>query len=198
MYKLHGQVKSRALRPLWLLEELEVPFTWVPTLPRSPDAYALSPLGKIPVMEIEGEGPLFDSVAMMTYLADRHGRFTYPAGTYARARQDALTNNIQESFDAILWAYAKHSFVLPEVQRVPEVKESLKWQFARYAETMADLIGDGPHVMDDAPLVPDFLLAHCCGWAAGLKMDLPDALRAHMNAMRARPAFRRALAYGGA
>ena len=195
MYKLHGQVKSRALRPLWLLEELEVPFTWVPTLPRSPDAYALSPLGKIPVMEIEGEGPLFDSVAMMTYLADRHGRFTYPAGTYARARQDALTNTVQESFDAILWAYAKHSFVLPEVQRVPEVKESLKWQFARHAEAMAELIGEGPCVMGEDVLIPDILLAHCTGWAAGLKMELPATIRTHMTRMRARPAFRRALEY---
>ena len=195
MLKLYGQVKSRAMRPLWLLEELGVEFEFVPVMPRSPEAFAVSPHGKIPVMETE-EGPLFDSVAMMTMLADRAGRFTHPAGSYLRARQDALTNTINETFDAVLWSYAKHSFVLPEDQRVPAVKDSLRWQFGRHAEVMEKILGDGPFLMGEAPVIPDFLLAHCCGWAAGLKFDLPEGLRDHMNRMRARPAFRRALDHG--
>ena len=197
MYTLYGQVKSRALRPLWLLEELGEPFAFVQAMPRSPEARAISPHGKIPVMQTP-EGPLFDSVAMMTLLADRAGRFTHPAGSYDRGRQDALTNTINETFDAVLWSYAKHSFVLPEEQRVPEVKPSLRWQFDQYAAVMSEILADSPCLMGEEPVVPDFLLAHCCGWAAGLKFDLPDPLRAHMNAMRARPAFRRALAHGDA
>ncbi|MGB3406486.1 MAG: glutathione S-transferase family protein [Jannaschia sp.] len=195
MYKLHGQIKSRALRTLWLLEELEEPFAFIPTAPRSSEALALSPLGKIPVL-VTDDGPVFDSVAQMTMLADRAGRFTHAPGTYDRARQDALTNTINETFDAVLWGYAKHSFVLPDTHRVEAVKPSLRWQFSRYAEVMSDLLGKGPCLMGDDPLIPDFLLAHCCAWAAGLKFDLNDALRAHMTLMRARPAFRRALAHG--
>ncbi len=196
MYRLHGQIKSRAMRPLWLLEELGVDFAFVPTAPRSPEAFALSPLGKIPVLEVEGKGPVFDSVAMMTFLADRHEAFTHPAGSFRRAQQDALTNTINETFDAVLWAYAKHSFVLPEERRVPEVKASLRWQFGEYATVMADLLGDGPFLLGDGPVIPDILLAHCCGWASGLGLDLPDVLRSHMDRMRARPAFERALARG--
>ena len=194
MLKLYGAVKSRAMRPLWLLEELGEAFEWVPAAPRSETVLAVSPLGKVPVL-VTDEGPIFDSVAQMTWLADRAGRFTHPAGSYARARQDGLTNTINETFDAVLWGYAKHSFVLPEAHRVPAVKDSLRWQFGRYAEVMAELI-EGPCVLGAEPLIPDFLLAHCCGWAAGLGFDLPDGLRAHMTAMRARPAFRRALAHG--
>ncbi|CTQ32544.1 glutathione S-transferase family protein [Jannaschia rubra] len=197
MYRLHGQIKSRALRPLWLLEELGLDYDFVPTAPRSAEAHAVSPLGKIPVLETP-EGAIFDSVAMMTFLADRHGGFTHPAGSHARARQDALTNTLNETFDAVLWSYAKHSFVLPEEHRVPAVKDSLRWQFAQYAAVMDDLLGDGPFLMGDDPLIPDILLAHCCGWAAGLSFDLPDGLRAHMTLMRARPAFRRALDRGRA
>ncbi|MEM7642827.1 MAG: glutathione S-transferase family protein [Pseudomonadota bacterium] len=195
MYRLHGQIKSRAMRPLWLLEELGAPFEFHAVSPRSPEAFALSPLGKIPILETE-DGPLFDSVAMMTFLADRHGAFTHAPGTYARARQDGLTNTILETFDAVLWSYAKHSFILPEEQRVAAVKPSLKWQFTRYAEIMSDLLADRPYLMGDEPTIPDILLTHCCGWAAGLKFDLPEGLRAHMTTMRARPAFRRALAHG--
>ena len=195
MYRLYGQVKTRTLRPLWLLEELGVDFDFVPTVPRSPEAYAVSPLGKIPVLETP-EGTVIDSVAIMTWLADRHHAFTHEAGSFRRAQQDALTNTINETLDAVLWAYAKHSFVLPEAQRVPEVKESLRWQFAQNAGVMAELLGDRVFLMGEEPVVPDILLAHCCGWAASLGLDLPDGLRRHMTAMRARPAFRRALARG--
>ena len=195
MYTLHGQIKSRAMRPLWLLEELGVAFRFVETKPRSPEALALSPLGKIPVLETQ-EGTIFDSVAMMTYLADKHDALTHPAGSFARARQDALTNTINETFDAVLWAYAKHSFVLPEAHRVPDVKASLRWQFGEYASAMEGLLGDGPCLMGTEPMIPDLLLTHCCGWASGLGLDLPEGLRRHMVAMRARPAFRRAVAHG--
>jgi glutathione S-transferase len=194
LYRLHGQTKSRALRPLWLLEELDVPFTFHPVAPRSPEAFALSPLGRIPIMETE-DGPVTDSVAMMTFLSDRHGGFTEAAGTTARARQDALTQLILETFDAVLWAYAKHSFTLPEARRTPEVKPSLRWQFSQYAGSMADLLGERRYLMGEEMRVPDILLAHCCGWAAGLTFDLPESLRAHMTHMRARPAFRRAIAH---
>jgi glutathione S-transferase len=193
MLTLYGRVKSRAMRTLWLLEELGEAYDWVPTDPRSDGALAVSPLGKVPVLVCD-EGPILDSVAQMTWLADRAGRFTHPAGSYARARQDGLTNTINETLDAVLWSYAKHSFVLPEERRVPEVKDSLRWQFERHAEAMAALMGAGPCLMGEEPVLPDFLLAHCCGWAAGLEFDLPEALRGHMTRMRARPAFRRAAA----
>ncbi len=193
MYELYGTVKSRALRPLWLLEELGVDYVLVPTAPRSPEALALSPSGKIPMLRTP-EGMIADSVAMMTFLADRHGAFTHPAGSYARAGQDAATHAILETFDAILWAMAKHAFVLPEADRVPEVKPSLARQFARHAEAMAETLGEADHLAGDAPTIPDILLAHCCGWAKSLDLPLPDPLRRHMTAMRARPAFRRAIA----
>jgi glutathione S-transferase len=195
VYTLYGQVKSRAMRPLWLLEELEVPFEFEPVLPRSPEARALSPAGRIPILRADG-AILTDSVAMMTFLADRHGAFTEAPGTVARAQQDAATNTLLETFDAVLWAYAKHSFTLPEAQRVPEVKPSLRWQFARQADAMAERLGDGPFLLGAEMRLPDILLAHCCGWAAGLTFDLPSRLRAHMTRMRARPAFRRAIAHG--
>lgn len=195
MYKLHGLPQTRTMRPLWLLEELALPYTLIPAAPRSREAFAVSPLGKVPVLETE-EGPILDSVAQMTYLADRHGGFTHPAGTYLRARQDALTNTILETLDAILWANAKHILVLPEDRRVAAVFPSLKWQFARNGAAMAKMSGPGPYLMGDTPVLPDILLAHCCEWASRREFEVNDTLREHMNAMRARPAYGRAMAHG--
>ena len=195
MYDLYGQPKTRTMRTLWLLEELGVPYTLYPVAPRSPEAMAVSPGGKVPLL-MTTDGPIPDSVAQMSYLADTHGAFTHAAGTYDRGRQDSLTHLVNETMDAVLWAYAKHSFVLPEEHRVAAVKPSLTWEFAQAADAMVDRLGEGPFLMGVAPVVPDFLLAHCCTWAASLDFDLPDTLRQHMSAMRARPAYRRASGRG--
>ena len=193
-YRLYGSVKSRTMRPLWLLEELGVPFEWVEAGPHSEAVRAVSPAGKIPVLTADGV-VLRDSVAIMTFLADRHGAFTHPAGTIARAAQDAATQTILETLDAVLWAYAKHSFVLPEDRRVPAVKDSLRWQLDRNAAAIESVLGDDAFLLgglDGGPTVADILLAHCCAWARGVGVDLPPGLSAHMTRMRARPAFRRA------
>ena len=97
-YTVYGTVKSRAARVVWLLEELGVPFDQVGAPPRSDDVVALNPSGKVPVLVADGV-PISDSTAILTFLADRHGAFTYPAGTLDRARQDSLTQFLLDEFD---------------------------------------------------------------------------------------------------
>jgi len=193
MYKLVGNRATRAFRPLWMLEELGVRYEHVPAAPRSEEVRALSPSGKVPVL-VDGEDVISDSTAILTYLADRHGAFTRPAGTVARARQDAWTFRVLDEVDALLWTAARHSFILPEDQRVPAVKESLKIEFAQNLERIAvDLSSDC--LAGDDLTVPDFLLAHCLGWArnAGFP-DAPEVLVEYLRRLRTRPAFERAAA----
>lgn len=194
MYKVIGGVKSRTLRVLWMLEELGEAYDHIDAAPRSEEALAHHPQGKIPALVVDGT-TLTDSVAIMTYLADKHGKFTYEAGSLERAKQDALTQFIAEEFDNILWTAARHSFVLPEDKRVPEVKESLRWEFERSQTSLVDRMDEnGPFLMGDMMTLPDLLLAHCAGWAIGAKFPITQArVKTHMEMMRARPAFKRAL-----
>ncbi|WP_416883430.1 glutathione S-transferase family protein [Marivita sp.] len=193
MYKLVGNRATRAFRPLWLLEELGVPYEHVPAAPRSEEVRAVSPLGKVPVL-VDGDHVIGDSMAILTYLADKHGAFTHPAGSVARAQQDAWTFRVLDEVDSLLWTAARHSFVVPEEERVPEIKDSLKAEFGRNIVRIAeDLSGD--YLAGDAPTVPDFLLAHCLGWARNAKFpDAPDVLVDYLRRLRTRPAFERAAA----
>ena len=197
MYTVIGTARSRAMRVLWMLEELEQPYEHVPAAPRSPEALAASPTGKVPALRDGGE-VLTDSVAIMTFLADRHGALTHPAGTHARARQDAATHLVLDEFDAVLWAAARHSFVLPEERRVPAVKETLRWEIARAGERLERMLGDAPFLAGDTITVPDILAVHCLGWASAAKMDPGSARLAEWAAgLRERPAFGRASARAG-
>jgi glutathione S-transferase len=193
-YTVIGNVKSRALRVLWTLEELGLDYEHIDAGPRSDEVTRISPAGKVPVLVADGV-PITDSVAIMTFLADRHGALTFPAGTIDRARQDSLTQMILDEIDAVLWTAARHSFVLPEALRVEGIKDSLKWEFAK-SETalVARMAEDGPFLMGETMTIADILLAHCGGWAIAAKFPISEPrLREHIAMMRDRPAFHRAL-----
>ena len=187
-----GSVRSRTFRVLWALEELEIPYTHVPAAPRSDEALKLVPSGKVPVY-VEDDGTVItESVAIMTYLADRHGCLTHPAGSPQRAQQDSLTHMILDELDSTLWTASKHSFVLPEERRVKAVKETLRWEFAQGLDRLAQRLGH-PFVMGEVMTIPDILLAHCFGWAIVAKFPVEQpVVRDHFERMRARPAYRRA------
>lgn len=194
MYTVIGTVRSRAARVLWMLEELGVGFEHVPAAPRSAGVVEFNPAGKVPVLIVENT-PITDSTAILTYLADRHGRFTHPAGTLDRARQDSLTQFLLDEFDAALWMAARHSFILPEEMRHSAIKDTLKWEFERSQKTLATRMAEGEFVMGEAMTVPDFILAHCLDWALTARFPIVvSRFGDYLQAMRARPAYRRAMA----
>lgn len=193
MYKVIGPTRSRTFRVMWMLEELGQAYEHLPHAPRSPEAQAFNPLGKVPAL-VDGEAVLTDSVAIMTYLADKHGALTAPAGTVARARQDAMTFWLIDEMDALLWTAAKHSFALPEAQRLPGIKESLMVEFSAAAEILTERLS-GPFLMGEEISLPDLLAVHCLNWSVGAAFArLPDDLHAYAKRLRERPAFQAAFA----
>lgn len=193
MYQVIGGVKSRAFRVIWMLEELEEPFSVEDVKPHSDLARSANATGKIPALKVDSTC-LTDSSAIMTYLADRHQALTYPAGTLERAHQDAMLHRILDELDAVLWTAARHSFVLPEDERVPDVKDSLKQEFLRNTDHLAEAL-QGPFVMGEKMTIADIVLTHCLNWAHVARFPAPDQrLSAYAKTMRSRPAFQRALA----
>jgi|SRR5215217_1825219 len=74
--KLYFAPRTRATRPRWLLEELEIPYELVKLdlskQENRTSAYlALHPFGEVPVL-VDGEVTLFESSAICLYLADRY------------------------------------------------------------------------------------------------------------------------------
>ncbi|MCG7625524.1 glutathione S-transferase family protein [Epibacterium sp. Ofav1-8] len=193
MYKVIGKPMTRTFRVLWALEELEQPYELEDAAPQSAEIRAYNPSGKVPALVVDGT-TVTDSVAIITYLADKHGALTAPAGTLARARQDAITNMLNDEMDALLWMAARHSFALPEEQRVPAIKDSLRWEFARSVSRVEARLTD-EFIAGDSFSIADILLTHCLNWARGAKFEVEsDALLAYGKRMRARPAFQRVAA----
>ena len=75
MITLHHCPQTRSMRTLWLLHELELPFQlrsypFDKTL-RGPEFLTLSPAGRVPALEIEGER-MFETGAITQYLCERY------------------------------------------------------------------------------------------------------------------------------
>jgi glutathione S-transferase len=74
MITLHHCPQTRSMRTLWLLNELDLPFR-VSSYPfdrslRTPEFLTLSPAGRVPALEIEGER-MFETAAITEYLCER-------------------------------------------------------------------------------------------------------------------------------
>lgn len=88
---VHHLKRSRSHRVLWMLEELETPYTLEsydrnPKTQRAPDALRrIHPLGRAPVVELDGT-VLAESGAILDTLAERFGPALAPRGDSEEAR----------------------------------------------------------------------------------------------------------------
>jgi glutathione S-transferase len=190
MYKIVGFPRTRAMRVIWLLEELGEAYEIEPAMPQSETARALNPSGKVPIL-VDGDAAITESVAICTYLADKHGKFTFPAGTLERARQDSYTQLCVDVLEGALWTTSKNSYVFPEELRVPQIIDQCRMEFERGLETLAQRMGEGPYVMGDTFTIADIIIGHCSGWAVTLRFPLPKEgpVYEYFKRLRQRPGF---------
>ena len=109
MIVLHHCVSARSLRPLWMLEELGLPYA-LRMLPFPPRALARdylqeNPLGTVPLL-VDGGLAVWDSLAIAEYVAEyaaRHlpGKAVWPQDTAARARARSVCAEFHSGFGAL-------------------------------------------------------------------------------------------------
>ncbi|MDA9313801.1 glutathione S-transferase family protein [Amylibacter sp.] len=189
MYKVIGNTNTRAMRVLWAMQEIGLNYDHLRVNARSPEALKANFSGKVPSLDVDGI-IINDSTAIITYLADKYNKLTFLPGTIERAQQDSFTQFILDELDAVLWTAARHSFVLPKELRVSEVKDTLRWEFAKSIKTLELRMGDGPNLMGEKFTIPDIILTHIGGWARVAKFDIPDGkLREYFRRQIKRPAY---------
>lgn len=192
MYTVIGSAKNRTLRVIWALEELGLEYEQVAGNPGSPEVREHIATGKLPGLLVDGK-VYTDSVAILNFLADRHGALTFPAGSVERMELDGHVNFILEEFDSLLWIAGKNTFINPKEYRSTDIKPVLKWEFERSLSRLEDRF-KGPFLMGDTFTIADILAVHCLNWGFVAKFPpATDKLKAYGKAMRQRPAYKRAM-----
>ena len=201
MLYLHHCVSARSFRPLWMLEELQLPYQ-LHMLPFPPRALArgfleLNPLGTVPLLT-QGDMRMTESAAMCQYLVATHPDAgldvppTDPAyGAYLNwlHMSDATLTFPQ----TLVLRYGQ--FEPAERQQPQVVEDYTRWFLARLravesATAHSDWLCAGRFTAADVAVGYALLLAQ----HLGLHTQWGSATRAYWERLQQRPAYQRALA----
>ena len=120
--KIYGIPKSRAVRVLWMAEELGIPYenvgvTMADKAHKGPAYLAVNPNGRLPAIDDNGF-KLSESLAINLYLAKKHGKL-YPKSLEDEARCWQWSHWSVFEIDKQVNDWAAHDHVLPAGERDP-------------------------------------------------------------------------------
>jgi glutathione S-transferase len=199
--RLWGAGTSRTLRPVWVAEELGVPYELVPIGPRTgetqTEAYTrLNPRQKIPTLE-HGDFALSESVAICRYLVERFpaAAIYRPQSPLDRAREDEWCCFVYGELDETsLYVMRRHGDLAYIYGEAPAALAAAKAYAQKYLEVAARELDGRLHVMPGGFGLADVLLTSCLDWAVDYGLELPASLGAYRAHMRQRAGYRRAFA----
>ncbi|MDA8445216.1 glutathione S-transferase family protein [Paracidovorax valerianellae] len=201
MITLHHCLSARSFRPLWMLEELQVPYA-LHMLPFPPRVHArgfleVNPLGTVPLL-VDGDTRMTESAAMCQYLCARHAptplQVEVHEPDFGRYLNDLHFGEATLTFPQTLVLRYRH-FEAPE-RRSPQVADDYaRWFLARLRAleprlTEQAFLCAGRFTAADVSVGYALLLAEHLGMAA----SFTPAVAAYWTRLRERPGFARAMA----
>ncbi|MEQ8861692.1 MAG: glutathione S-transferase family protein [Pseudomonadales bacterium] len=199
--RLWGAGTSRTLRPIWVAEELGVPYELAPIGPRTGETRTeqytrLNPKQKIPVM-VDGDFRLSESVAICRYLIENYpGDAIYrPDTARDRAREDEWCCYIYGELDETsLYVMRRHGDLKHLYGEAPAAVSSAREYAQKHLGVVDGQLADRDHVMAGGFGLADILLTTCLAWARAYGVDLPAGLDAYRRRIGEREGYRRAVA----
>src|SRR5256885_12445889 len=193
--KLYYVPMTRSNRPRWMLEELGIPYELVRLDPRkgenqTPEYLAINPTGKVPAL-VDGEVKMFESAAIVAYLADKSGKLAPPVGSAERPLYYQWLFFGMTTLEQPVSQYAKHSSTLPPEKRVAEVAEDAKTGVERALAPLDRAVADRQWLLGSFSAA-DIVVGATLSWASGMRLlDGHPALLDYVKRLKERPAFQR-------
>jgi len=196
---LWGAGTSRTMRPIWVAEELAIPYHLEPIGPRTGETRSaeftrLSPKQKIPLL-VDGPLHLSESVAICRYLIENFpGKaIKMPTSAVDRAREDEWCCYIYGELDETsLYVMRRHGDLGQVYGAAPVVVSAAAAYASRHLDVIATQMEGREFVMDYGFGLADVLLTSCLDWAEAYNLELPIALADYRSVIGKREAYRRA------
>lgn len=191
---------ARSFRPLWMLEELRLPYDlkMLPFPPRllQREYLDINPLGTVPAF-FDGDTRMTESAAICHYLASRYG-----AGKFAVAPDDA-------HYGAFLnWLhFGEATLTFPQTlvlrygrfetedRRLPQAVEDYSRWFLARLRALEAIVGTQPFVCGKRFTAADVSLGYALmlGEITGLANEYPESVEGYWERLQQRSAFERAV-----
>ena len=181
MLKLYGGARSRASIVKWYLEEIEVPYEFVMLDMQAgahlqPEYLEINPIGKVPAI-VDGDFKLWESGAILLYLAQKHGK---------------MPDNLEQQAQMVQWVMFANATLGPgiftEASRDRETPKLLK--------PLNEIFEKQPFLMGDEFGVADAAVGSMLAYIPMmLQLDLSayPAVIDYIKRISERPAFKSAI-----
>ena len=194
MYKLviaNRNYSSWSLRPWVLMRTLQIPFAerqvWFEGVSNHERFRSFAPNGRVPCL-IDDSMPVWDSLAIVEYLAERHAG-VWPVDGKVRAWARCVTAEMHSSFEALREACSMNCGIRVRLHARPP---ALERDIARIGEIWNEGLArfGGPWLAGPAFTAVDAFYAPVVFRALTYDLDFGGAASAYTSRMLAEPAMR--------
>ena len=198
MIKLYGIPRSRTMRPLWMLEELGLPYENVKVSfvndTRKPEFLKINPNGHIPVLQ-DGDLTLWESMAINLYLARRYDKGLWPKRVEDEGRAFQWSLWAMTELEEPVLTAVMHRMSLPADQRDPKRADDAAERFKTPLGVLNGELAGKAYLLGDAFTVADLNVASVISSAplGGLDLGLAPHVLAWVVRCTGRRAFARVL-----
>ncbi len=199
MITLHHCIDARSFRPLWMLEEVGLPYElrmW-PFPPRVRDKryFEVNPLGTVPTL-LDGDTRMTESAAICQYLAARYSKGQFDVGV-DEPEYGAYLNHLHQGEATLTFPQTlvlRYAHFEPPERRQPQVaSDYTKWFLARLKPLgprleAREFVCAGRFTAADVAMAYALML----GESLGLHGDYPPSVLSYWRRLQQRPGYQRA------
>ena len=191
--ELYYTPHTRSLRPRWLLEELEIPYTIHVIDLFGGERNPAHPLGSVPAMTVNGQ-TMFESGAMCHWLADRFPEAGLAPATDAELRPayEQWMFFVPGTLEPPAFEILMHTRILPKKDRVPEFIGYAKSSYQRVLHMLAQQLDHDGFILGATFTCADIMIGSTLNWLPDMLAPYP-ALQAYVQRITSRAAYVRAI-----
>lgn len=200
MIHLYHSISARSFRPLWALEELELPYQLhiLPFPPRlaAPEFLERNPLGTVPLLE-DGAVHMTESTAMCEYLSHTYGNSRLSLG-HKDPQYGAYLNWLFMSDSTLTFPQTlvlRYSRFEPPERQQPQLTEDYSHWFQARLKTVNKQLEHSAYLCDNRFTMADIAVGYALFLAEliGLAEHFKPQTKNYLQRLKQRPGFQRAL-----
>ncbi len=197
MLKIYHVAHTRGVRPIWLCEELGLPYEievidFGAAFRASPEWRALSPTGKVPVMT-DGDLVMYESGAMVDYILERYGegRLQPEPGAADSALYRQWCWFAEATFARPLGEIVNHRRVAPGGETVEFVIEDCKDRARLCLGALEGALADADYLVANTFGAADIMNGYSLNVASafGVLTDAYPKSTAYLERLAGRPGY---------
>lgn len=198
MIKLYGVPGSRAMRCLWMLEEVGVPYENIKTMfgtdSRTAEYMRMNPNGHIPTL-VDGDVTLWESLAINLYLARKYDKGLWPKSVADEGHTYKWSIWAMTEAEEPIVTTLVHRVFFPEDQRDAAKGDDGAERAKVPLAVLNGQLAGRDYLVSKEFTVADLNVAAVVGWGvmAGIDFSQSPNVTAWLGRCTARPAYAKAM-----